>query len=563
MTDFQQWSTGTHPVVRLDDDWNQLLDHGLENPYSYLIRKNGSYYEAINGSTGVITYGGEDNAGGADGTLHHAVVQPAFTATGVAGGGVVFWKNGAYTNTVPIIQVTNVHGVGESREGVVITNTSATDPIFRKVGATLSNLGLHNMSLKTNTGAVGTWHSAGTTDLSFTNCRFEATTAIAGFIVFLDTTSGDNDNFRMRHCIFEGLSGGDDMFGCGEINNAVVDSNQFLNGDGQGMGVAYTDYARFTNNYFYKVGNAIGLESGCYGNLIQGNMIIWGAGIGLSSGTTHPSYWNTVDNNKILYCTNGIYSARSYSDIITNNTIAFTQTQGIYGSFDRGIIRGNILKNNNWSNANVVIDGNPYNEGGINVLNDATIPITNNTQVVGNTLYEDRTNYLHLSGDTRQGHMGGIGIDTKCDRAIVQGNAWDGTYGTVNDAGEYTTFDGMCSTMTSVDLSAGAPETLYVPFHPQRQMSMERITFIYTEASGPANVTLEVGYERHNAAADPDYYIDENTINNQLIWYRQEFRSPTLDAKTILQGDVITVTNPGGSGQAGEVQVAIEWVVGY
>lgn len=562
MTDFQQWSTGVHPVVRLEDDWNQLLDHGLEKPYSYLIRVNGSYYEAINGSTGVIAYGGEDNAGSVDGTLAKDVFQAAITATGTAGGGVVFVKNGAYTITNSIVQVSNVDVVGESRDGVVLTNTHAVQGIFRKVGATLSNLGLNNMSLKTNTGSVGLWHSSGTTDLRFINCRFEATTAIAGFIVFLDTTSGDNDNFRMRGCIFEGDSGGNDMFGCGEINNAVVDGNQFLNGDGQGMGVAYTDYARFTNNYFYKVGNAIGLESGCYGNLIQGNMVIWGNGIGLSSGTTHPSYWNTVDNNKILYCTNGVYSARSYCDHITNNTIAFTQTQGIYGSFDRGTISGNTLKNNNWSNSNVNINGVNYNDGGIIVLNDATIPVTNNTRVFGNTLYEDRTNYTHLSGDTRQGNTGGIYIDTKCERAFVQGNAWDGTYAVVVDEGAYTTFDGQATASTSVDLSGGA-ETLFV-FRAPRQMWMTRATFTYTEASS-ADVdwgALELGYAR-DGAADSTYYLDVVPEASKNIWYTKTYDAQDFDDNLITTGDTITFTNAGGKTGGGEIRLQIDFVVGY
>lgn len=54
MSDFQAFHGVTHPIVRLVDDWNQLLDHGLEKTPNYIIRKNGALYEAIDGSTGKI-----------------------------------------------------------------------------------------------------------------------------------------------------------------------------------------------------------------------------------------------------------------------------------------------------------------------------------------------------------------------------------------------------------------------------------------------------------------------------------------------------------------------------
>jgi len=53
MTEFEACSV-THPKIRWDSDYNNILDHGLEKGYSYIIRKNGSTYEAINGSTGKI-----------------------------------------------------------------------------------------------------------------------------------------------------------------------------------------------------------------------------------------------------------------------------------------------------------------------------------------------------------------------------------------------------------------------------------------------------------------------------------------------------------------------------
>jgi len=74
MSEFQRWSS-EHRTIRASRDWNALLDHGLEKPVSYIIRKNGNYIEAINGSTGKIDYGGQNNAGGISGTNAIAVIE--------------------------------------------------------------------------------------------------------------------------------------------------------------------------------------------------------------------------------------------------------------------------------------------------------------------------------------------------------------------------------------------------------------------------------------------------------------------------------------------------------
>jgi hypothetical protein len=53
MTEFEAYSS-THPVVKLEEDYNNILDHAFEKPFTYLIRNNGGTYEAIDGSTGKI-----------------------------------------------------------------------------------------------------------------------------------------------------------------------------------------------------------------------------------------------------------------------------------------------------------------------------------------------------------------------------------------------------------------------------------------------------------------------------------------------------------------------------
>jgi parallel beta-helix repeat protein len=82
MVDFQAWDMTSHPIVRLENDYNNILAHGLTKPYSFLVRINGSYFECIKGdgtTAGTISYGGVDNAGGVDGTDADAVLQAALT----------------------------------------------------------------------------------------------------------------------------------------------------------------------------------------------------------------------------------------------------------------------------------------------------------------------------------------------------------------------------------------------------------------------------------------------------------------------------------------------------
>ncbi len=77
----QLWNSVTHPIVRLENDWNDMERTAHEKTASYIIRKNDSYYEAIKGGTataaGTVVYGGSLNEGGTDGTDAAAVINAA------------------------------------------------------------------------------------------------------------------------------------------------------------------------------------------------------------------------------------------------------------------------------------------------------------------------------------------------------------------------------------------------------------------------------------------------------------------------------------------------------
>jgi hypothetical protein len=124
MPDFQVWDQTAHPIVRLENDWNQLLDHGLEGRGAYLIRQNGSYIEALSSSTGNITYGGADNAGSIDGTDASDVINAALNAL-ASSGGAVYIKKGDYTITSQIVLPNSGYDIALMSDGATLSGDAA------------------------------------------------------------------------------------------------------------------------------------------------------------------------------------------------------------------------------------------------------------------------------------------------------------------------------------------------------------------------------------------------------------------------------------------------------
>ena len=141
MSEFQRWSS-QHRTIRASRDWNALLDHGLEKPASYIIRKNGSYIEAINGSTGKIDYGGQNNAGGVSGSDATTVVQSAIDALT---SGVVFIKDGIYDVTDIYLKL-NVSLIGESMHKTILRAKSGTSRMLRDYEREASELTIKNLT---------------------------------------------------------------------------------------------------------------------------------------------------------------------------------------------------------------------------------------------------------------------------------------------------------------------------------------------------------------------------------------------------------------------------------
>jgi hypothetical protein len=170
MVDFALHDSVTHKIVKLEDDWNNLLQHGLTKPYGFIIRKNGSYYEALNGDTGLITYGGASNAGGVSGASAHAVINTASTV------GAIFLKDATYTITAELVLSHDV--TGESKKNTIITTASATIILVHAKGqSAFSNFSIvgsgranTNIGLKLNGKEAGSATNANFRSIIISDC---------------------------------------------------------------------------------------------------------------------------------------------------------------------------------------------------------------------------------------------------------------------------------------------------------------------------------------------------------------------------------------------------------
>jgi hypothetical protein len=149
----------------MEDDYNNILDHAFEKTAAYLIRKNGSYYEAIKGGTssaaGTVVYGGSQSLGTVDGTDCEAVVEAAINA---AAGGHIHICGADYVITDEIdVGQSNTWISGDGRD-TKFTQTTADKMGFKlttKTNVRLSDLYLYGTGADTGSGIYALTTSTG------------------------------------------------------------------------------------------------------------------------------------------------------------------------------------------------------------------------------------------------------------------------------------------------------------------------------------------------------------------------------------------------------------------
>jgi hypothetical protein len=367
-------------------------------------------------------------------TDHASVIQAAINYIQT---GKILVKAGTYAIKSPLTLKSGVELEGEGMDNtILVSQVPPPYQMFRHM-APLSRVALRRLTCEAG-GVSSAWYSVSLTDSVFESVKFRASTECLSFLVFLDTTQGPDYRNTIINCVFEGKTRGQDMLGSGMLDGSVIAHNVFKDGNGQAIGSTNTNYTRFIGNHFINVGNPIGLEGSCEGNVIEGNFIYNSGMIKLSDGPQHTSRRNAVVGNVVLYAYGGVLDMNGMGDVIANNIIFRTRRYGIEGCFDRCTIAHNILIETNYNNFPVTVGGQNHTEGGIVLLNSSAVQSPSSTLVIGNLLYTSRQPFTSPRGTTEIGYTGGILIDTSYKNVTIAWNTLDNTYESIIDFGTGT-----------------------------------------------------------------------------------------------------------------------------
>jgi len=190
---------GTYPPIIDDIDWNQLLDHGLEKPASWVVRQDGSTYEAVKGGTtsaaGTVVYSGANAA---------TVINSCIGAIRDSGknGGLIHLKAGSFD-----CGSTKITSGGEGvfnpsiiLEGEGASHTSLVDATQLRYAGTDACIEMRSI------GGTGRFGSQ-VRDLGVEAYGNATTAANAAGVKFVDTKSGEISNVHVQDFDGTGASG--------------------------------------------------------------------------------------------------------------------------------------------------------------------------------------------------------------------------------------------------------------------------------------------------------------------------------------------------------------------
>jgi len=505
MTDFQAFNATSHPIVRLEDDWNNLLDHGLAKPCKYLVRVNGSYIEAVNGLTGKISYGGANNVGAVDGTNPHDVIEAALdglTAGRTYPETVICMGNMELDDHVDINSYTELKLIGH------YTMTAATD----------TNFFMNKDTVGGNTHIYIDGLGA------FLDGTGQTATSVGAY--FDNVTASQMRNIWAANFINDGIS----------INNSqdIEITNPYCTDNG------FRGIYLYTSTKCHIIGGTVkanvdGLvidETSLYNEVIGLNSEANATGAGI--GIDHSSAYNDI-----LGCTS--YGNANGLEILTSS---YNRVIGghYFTNVDSGIVIGGTTPSGN------IVEGTHCmnNSQGVGVYDAGIAVATGNRNVLKNNVCTD-TGATQLYGIRQAGG----------DYLIVGGND---CYGNVtapylftgaNNIYEFNVNSGM-----PIDLS-GAADARFV-LHTEVPLWLCRATILYTEATSVnAGITLKIGKE-----VDDDYYYIGASANGG--GGRAQYYSETVNllANDVGLGDTVAFSSAGGKVGIGEVQLILDYLSG-
>ena len=540
MTDFTAYSATLHPIVKLEDDYNNILDHALEKGVSYIIRKNGSTYEAINGSTGKIDYSSADAATVIQQSCNALTAGRTTTEKIVIDGS---FNLGSYGTQ----ELTAYNSVVEEWDyGVLVPNyteieiqgkiTSSADIVSFLI-ADSHDIWIHGGTIK---GSTSDDSGIKIAIINSYNCKVSNVNIIDSTIgsgaegILIDARSEDADIVSycntVENCYFSDI--GDYAIYVGHARNNTITKN--------------------TIQDTYK-GITVTWDSS--GNIISENHL----------------------DNQVLYPI--FLQSQAYLNSVTNNVISNSQQDSIYLQYNiyNNLVSGNIISDSAGNGIKLVSDvippsipaergyvsdGNVYENSIVNnqIYNSPTDGIVlsaHNSKsclrnlVSGNTIHYAGWYYIREIQDT-----GGI-----CDRNTYQNNRFNGfsTY-KVLFLGANNIFD---KTVTSAVLNLDGGLQQNNTYFATAKGFLVGYDVFYTEAtSADATAYSTIGMYNVGAAIDTDYYDTIGSVVNATLGQRVSIPSTYLENLGINYGDIITVGTAGTKEGAGELLLVLKIVEG-
>jgi hypothetical protein len=345
MPDFQVWDQTAHPIVRLENDWNKLLAHGLVVAPDVIVRINGSYYEALDGNDGTISYGGEDNAGSTDGTDPDAVIQAAITNENYT-----FIQSGTYSglDTLQLDTLKTVKGAGPGKT-ILNFDLAAAENAFEFITEAQVNkyVRFGGMSIvDTNKATTGCgiyapntsrciWEDVAIEDFYAGNGVNMHATAAAGnywnnwFNVFvddaligflLDATANRNNanNFTQCRANSPNVAGSTGV----KIDNSDGQANRFNSCDFSNQTLAMDIRDAFNN------GSNIWIDTCTTGIDVSTTTNNWWENIWFNNNVTTPVDWSGGSLNRFPNCFNYVESNQNPA-VIANGTASIQVAHGL------------------------------------------------------------------------------------------------------------------------------------------------------------------------------------------------------------------------------------------
>ena len=358
MTDFTAYNSTTHPIIKLEDDYNNILDHGLEKAVTYIIRKNGANYEALNGSTGKISYGSASDAGGVDGASATAVAQAAITATT---NGTVLFGNGTFTLSGVLSLKSGVDIRGQGENTILKMANGVSNHIF--YGFDQYKIKISDMTLDLS--ASGSDITSGGSP----PCGIFAACTVLGTPLYLTVERIHTIDAKEEGVII--LAG----------NNVTIQDCYFEDSVFAGVHTDNDQYLIIQNNYITGGEFGVKVTAASFNNIIRGNIIVESttAAIGCTG-----SGYNLFSEN-IFYNVNSgftvsddVMGSSDYNQIINNtiNTVTSAAGSGVgVLNCQNNLIAGNIITNCDY----------------YNIVEDGT---SDNNSILGNSLLGDGNDFV-------------------------------------------------------------------------------------------------------------------------------------------------------------------------